>query len=65
MRDIFEEIHANLAKYDPVERAKELSRRELPKRFYDTASSAPAEGARSAAGWPRGEDAGPQAVASA
>lgn len=44
MRDIFEEIHADLAKYDPVERAKELSRRELPKRFYDVASSAPVEG---------------------
>ncbi|MDD7910650.1 ATPase [Pseudovibrio exalbescens] len=37
MRDIFEQIAEDIAKgpADPVERAKQLSRRELPKRFYE------------------------------
>ncbi|WP_106755186.1 ATP12 family chaperone protein [Pannonibacter carbonis] len=44
MRDIFEDLSADLAKYDPVERARELSRRDLPKRFYTTVGIAEVEG---------------------
>ncbi|NBN63713.1 ATPase [Microvirga tunisiensis] len=44
MRDLFEEIHADLARHDPVERAKELSRRELPKRFYTEVAVAETDG---------------------
>lgn len=44
MRDIFEDLNSDLAKYDPVERAKELARRELPKRFYQSVGVAETEG---------------------
>lgn len=47
MRDIVDTLHEDAARtgpVDPVERAKELARRELPKRFYTAATAAPAEG---------------------
>ncbi len=43
MRDLLETLHEDAAK-DPEQRARELSRRELPKRFYDEASFAETEG---------------------
>ncbi|WP_068314010.1 ATP12 family chaperone protein [Polycladidibacter hongkongensis] len=46
MRDIFEQISEDISKgkVDPIERAKELSRRELPKRFYERVSVEQADG---------------------
>lgn len=43
MRDFLETLHEDLAK-DPEQRARELSKRELPKRFYDEASYAQTDG---------------------
>jgi len=43
MRDFLEVLQEDAAK-DPEQRARELSRRELPKRFYKEAGFAPAEG---------------------
>ncbi|WP_305988646.1 ATP12 family chaperone protein [Roseibium sp. MMSF_3544] len=43
MRDLLETLHEGAAK-DPEQRARELSRRELPKRFYEKASFSEAEG---------------------
>ncbi|MTI16422.1 ATPase [Rhodobacteraceae bacterium RKSG542] len=47
MREIFEQLAEDIAKgpVDPVERAKELSRRELPKRFYELVSVEERDGA--------------------
>ncbi|WP_415716450.1 ATP12 family chaperone protein [Roseibium sp.] len=42
MRDFLETLHEEAAK-DPEQRARELSRRELPKRFYKEATHAPVE----------------------
>lgn len=46
MRDIFEQIEEDMAKgpVDPVESAQKLSRRELPKRFYEQVSVGEVEG---------------------
>ncbi|WP_417671532.1 ATP12 family chaperone protein [Roseibium sp.] len=43
MRDYLESLEQDAAK-DPEQRARELSRRELPKRFYKEATAAPVEG---------------------
>lgn len=43
MRDFLEVLQEDAAK-DPEQRARELSRREMPKRFYKEAGFAPAEG---------------------
>jgi chaperone required for assembly of F1-ATPase len=43
MRDFLEVLQEDAAK-DPEQRARELSRRELPRRFYKEASFVPAEG---------------------
>ncbi|WP_417688800.1 ATP12 family chaperone protein [Roseibium sp.] len=43
MRDYLESLEQDAAK-DPEQRARELSRRELPKRFYKQAVAAPIEG---------------------
>jgi len=43
MRDFLEVLQEDAAR-DPEQRARELSRRELPKRFYEEASHRPAEG---------------------
>ncbi len=43
MRDYLESLEQDAAK-DPEQRARELSRRELPKRFYKEATCAPVEG---------------------
>lgn len=42
MRDFLDKLHEDLAK-DPEQRARELSKRELPKRFYEVASCAQTE----------------------
>ncbi|WP_181701904.1 ATP12 family chaperone protein [Chthonobacter albigriseus] len=44
MRDIFEDIATPGAEQDPIRRARELSRGELPKRFYKSAAVAPEAG---------------------
>ena len=38
MRDLLEELEAGGGALDPVERAKTLSRKQLPKRFYTVVS---------------------------
>lgn len=43
MRDLLETMHEDAAK-DPEQRARELSRRELPKRFYERAEHVEVEG---------------------
>lgn len=43
MRDFLEALHEDAAK-DPEQRARELSRRELPKRFYEAAEPARVDG---------------------
>ena len=43
MRDLLEVLHEDAAK-DPEQRARELSKRELPKRFYEEATHVAADG---------------------